>query len=241
MGASREVRVALFIDSRAGSRGLFTLGVALIIGMVLCGAQKARAFESAPPLLRPAAIVVNVQRGIGDTRFMAPLEQLLKARLQPAVSVNLADVDLSPLAGQRPVNGELLLRHLAMVMGPQARHGDIQVFVIKEGIRLAPARFNFAVSGGDASSPLRIIVVSLAELQEFRLWERQRDNSPAMTAERVAKMIIKNSAKVAGYSGSVRCIFGFPTSLNELDALPLGYCEPDLTRLVAAGIARPAR
>jgi hypothetical protein len=31
---------------------------------------------------------------------------------------------------------------------------------------------------------------------------------------------------------------GFPRSRDELDAMPLGFCEPDLSALVQADIAR---
>ena len=118
--------------------------------------------------------------------------------------------------------------------------GTIQVLLVPDDIRLRPARYSFAASNGTAASPHHVIVVSLARLQD-RGFGEAADQHPGRTAERVQKLVAKNAAKVAGYGGSTQCIFAFPRNRDELDALPEGFCEPDLSALVEAGIARPMR
>lgn len=81
--------------------------------------------------------------------------------------------------------------------------------------------------------------MSLHRLQQVGLLDRATDKNPARTAERVFKLVLKNVARVSGYAGSSLCVFGFPQSVDEPDALPEGFCEPDRTRRVNAGIARP--
>lgn len=84
----------------------------------------------------------------------------------------------------------------------------------------------------------------------------QRDHDPVQTAtlkRLVAPFILRrlktDKAIIADLPDKVealqyrhlKCIFAFPYSRDELDALPEGFCEPDLSALVAAGIARPLR
>lgn len=65
-----------------------------------------------------------------------------------------------------------------------------------------------------------------------------RDRSD-LVAERVARMILKHAARVAGFSGSDLCLFGFPRDVREPDAISESSCEPDRSTLVQGGLARP--
>jgi len=194
---------------------------------------------SAGPLMQPRAVVLHVHADIADQRFIPALTQRLEKGLAPPVRVLATDVDLAPL---RPAVGkidaallaEYLIRGIDWTSQPQT----VQVLLVRDDMRLRPANFNFAVSNGTPATPHHVIVVSLARLQD-RAIVGGEDQDPAMTAERVAKMVLKNVARVAGYAHSDRCVFGFPRNLGDLDAMPAGYCEPDLTILISAGIARP--
>ena len=61
------------------------------------------------------------------------------------------------------------------------------------------------------------------------------------TAQRVFKLIAKDTARLMVYASSDACLFAFHRSIAELDATPDSFCEPDLSALVAAGIARSPR
>lgn len=203
----------------------------------LPGAHAADA-EPAGQLMRPRAVVLHVHADIGDRRFLPALTQRLEKALAPPVHVLTTSVELATL---RPAIGKMDAALLAenLVRGIDwTRHAQtVQVLLILDDMRLRPANFNFAVSNGTPATPHHVIVVSLARLQD-RAIRGGEDKDPGMTAERVAKMVLKNVARVAGYAHSDRCVFGFPRNLGELDAAPAGYCEPDLSVLVSAGIAR---
>lgn len=221
----------------------------LALGMTLCtlpgGTSRA---DSAPApasastlsIMRPRAIVIHVHREVADQRFLPDLTRRLAANLAPPVHVLRTDFDLAPL---RPalgaIDGEAAAGALIGSVDWVRHAATVQVLIIPDELRLRPARFNFAVSNGTAVSPHHIVIVSLARLQKTRWADRSADSNPARTAERVFKLILKNVARVSGYAGSSLCIFGFPRNVEELDALPEGFCEPDRARLVAAGLAKP--
>jgi hypothetical protein len=71
----------------------------------------------------------------------------------------------------------------------------MQVLLVAEDIRLPPVRFNFAVSWRHPQVDQRVIVVSLARLMDRSLIDRA-DRDPSATAERVARMIVKNTARL---------------------------------------------
>lgn len=104
-------------------------------------------------------------------------------------------------------------------------------------MRLPPARYNFAAATGSIDTEYHVIVVSLDRLQDIGLLSGT-DHNPERTAVRALKMIAKNVARVAGFGSSELCLFSFPASLDQLDAMPESFCEPDLSVLVDAGIAR---
>jgi len=172
---------------------------------------------------------------------MAELEHRLRKRLAPPVVTRPSAFDLAALRGFGKLDAQRLIDGLVAGTNWNQNRGVIHVFLIKDDMRLAPARFNYAVSFGSAHTPHHVIVVSLARLQETRFFDSRRDANPARTAVRAYKMIAKNTAKVAGYAGSNACLFSFPRNLVELDAMPEGFCEPDLSVLSAAGITRPVR
>lgn len=190
-------------------------------------------------LVAPSSIVLHVHEGIADTSFLAPLERLVAARLAPPLRVVASTLDLGPHAPwQGPMPAEAVLRSFILAVHDPAEPDALHVLVTGEDMRLASARFNFAVSGGGPGQGFRAIVVSLARLQP-RAMANGGDRAPLRTAMRVARMVVKNAARTAGLVDSDRCVMGFPTGLADLDAMPEGFCEPDLARLVAAGVARP--
>jgi len=111
----------------------------------------------------------------------------------------------------------------------------VHFFVVPHDIRLPPARYNFAFSVGSESTPAHMSVISLNRLQA-KSWRDGQDTDPDRTAERVFKLIAKNTVKMTGYQGGELCLFTFPNNLDALDALPLSFCEPDNAALIAAGI-----
>jgi len=200
-------------------------------------AASAAAAENA--LMRPRAVVLHVHAAIEDQRFLPALTSRLEKGLAPAVYTLPTQIDLAPL---RPTLGKLdaapLVEYLIEGFDWTYHASTVQVLLIRDDMRLQPANFNFAVSNGTPATPHHVIVVSLARLQNRAMTDAE-DKNPELTAERVAKMILKNVARVSGYARSDRCVFAFPRNLAELDAAPAGYCEPDLSVLIAAGIARP--
>lgn len=192
-------------------------------------------------VMQPEALILHIHNEVEDTDFLPHLERKLRERLNPPVTTQIVALDIQPLRGNRLIDARLLIDRLAGAIDWSRNKRVVHVFVVKDDFRLPPANFNFAVSVGTASSPFHVVVVSLARLQESRLFDAKRDSSPARTAERVYKMVAKNVAKVSGYAGSTRCLFSFPRNLAELDAIAEGFCEPDLSILGAAGIARQLR
>ncbi len=215
------------------------------LGLAVAYASPASAIGAPPPhppaILRPTAVKLYVHRDIADTRFLADLERRLRTRLQPAVATLPASFDFSALRRFGKLDAQRLIDGLIAGTNWDQNKGAIHVFLIKDDMRLPPARFNFAVSAGSALTPHHVIVVSLARLQETRFFDSQTDTNPVRTATRAYKMVAKNTAKVAGYAGSNACLFSFPRNLAELDAMPEGYCEPDLSALITAGVARPVK
>lgn len=192
-------------------------------------------------IMKPDAVILHIHDEIEDTGFLPHLERKLRERLSPPVTAQTVALDIQPLRGNGLIDARLLIDRLAGAIDWEKNRRIVHVFVVKDDFRLPPANFNFAVSAGTASSPFHVVVVSLARLQESRLFDAKRDSSSARTAERVYKMVAKNVAKVSGYAGGTRCLFSFPRNLAELDATAEGFCEPDLSILSAAGIARQLR
>jgi len=189
---------------------------------------------------RHRAVVVHVHDGVTDRRFLPELVRRLKAGLAPPVHALPTTFDLKPLRSLTGmVDGQALAGAMIGSVDWTRDAATVQVLLIADDMRLQPARFNVAVSNGTASTPHHIVIVSLHRLQQVGLLDRATDKNPARTAERVFKLVLKNVARVSGYAGSSLCVFGFPQSVDEPDALPEGFCEPDRTRLVNAGIARP--
>lgn len=219
----------------------FALDLALFaLGPGAGAAELSPDFTVVRQLLKPAAIIVHVHSSIGDAGFLPHLENDLRERLQPVISLESSDFGgLSTMTGT--LEGVTGLEVLSRDIDWGKENGRVLVFIVPNELRLPPARFNFAVSAGTAQTPFHLVVVSLARLQSYGMIDRGRDQSPRKTAERVTKLIVKNVAKVIGYSSSTQCVFAFPRSLSELDSMPSGYCEPDLSILVEAGLARPVR
>lgn len=215
----------------------------LALGLALSKASNATADAASPlspsAILRPTALALNVHRDITDTRFVAELVRRLRNRLAPPVVTQPVAFDLSALRGFGKLEAQRLIDSLVAGINWNQNRGVIHVFFIKDDMRLAPARYNYAVSVGTERTLHHVIVVSLARLQETRLFDSRIDANPARTAVRAFKMIAKNTAKVAGYAGSNQCLFSFPRNLVELDAMPEGFCEPDISLLSTARVARP--
>lgn len=172
---------------------------------------------------------------------MVELEDRLRKRLAPPIMIQPVTFDLSALRGFGKLDAQQLIAGLVAGTNWNQNKGVIHVFIIKDDMRLAPARFNYAVSAGSAHTPHHVIVVSLARLQATKVFDSAADSNPTRTATRAFKMIAKNTAKVAGYASSNACLFAFPRNLAELDAMPEGFCEPDVSLLNMAGIVRPLK
>jgi len=189
-------------------------------------------------IIPPSEIVIHAPRVIVGLDFVPLLDQALVRALQPSIRIVPTNFDygsLRPRSGPTQADG-LLPAFAASLQGPAVANA-MHVLLLTDDIQLPPARFNFSISQGSADGRLRIMVVSLARLMAWDL-RRNVDPNPRATAARVARLIIKNTARLSGLSDSNRCVMAFPASLTELDAMPESYCEPDLSRLVAAGVAR---
>ena len=206
--------------------------------MACAGAIWPAAQAVAQALVAPSSIVLHVHAGIADTGFVAPLERLLAQRLAPPLRIVPSTLDLAPLrSGIGPSEADPILRAFFLATHDRADPTAMHVLLTAEDIRLAPARFNFAVTSGGRDAGYRAMVVSLARLQVQGLFGRQ-DADSLRTAMRVARMVVKNTARAAGLLDSTLCVMAFPSSLAEFDAMPEGFCELDLGRLAEAGIAR---
>ena len=213
--------------------------IALSAGIL--ASQPAAFAQPAGAVAAPAAVRVEVHASVRDTRFMPQLMQRLARVLAPPLQEGRFELDLKPYAPILPwfvpTNAQPLLVRLGEEALARGTQSTTHVYVIEQDIRLSPARFNFAASFGSPQAPVRLTIVSLARLRS--LAGDGTDPAPAMTAQRVFKLVAKNVARLAGYSGEAgRCLFAFPSSVNDLDATPESFCEPDLGVLVQAGIAR---
>lgn len=218
-----------------------TSGTRLVMGLFLLlfavGVGVARG-EAGGQVLRPTGIFIHIHDEIPDQRFVPKLMARLQGTLAPPIETIQTQIDLEPF---RPAFGLMDARPLlAALIGNIDWQKDgklVRFVVIADDMQLKPARFNFAASAGDASTPYHLSIVSLARLQELAGSERI-DRDPDRTAQRVFKLIAKNTARLMGYASSDACLFAFPRNISELDATPESFCEPDLSALVAAGIAR---
>lgn len=191
----------------------------------------------------PAGIVLHVSPAITDQRFLPPLLAELGRTLVPPARAVDATYDPTALRSMfGAMDGAVLAQAFGASIDWERAGRDMQVLLVADDIRLPPARFNFAVSMRHPQVDRRVIVVSLARLADRRRMGGgvidRSDRDPSATAERIARMIVKNTARLSGLVDSDRCVMGFPRSRDELDAMPLGFCEPDLSALVRAGIAR---
>jgi len=197
--------------------------------LVLAGVLAIRPAPAAD-LVAPAGIVLHVSPAITDQRFLPALLAELGRSLAPPVRAVDATYDPQVLRGMLgSIDGNALAQGFGASIDWERAGRDMQVLLVADDIRIPPARFNFAVSMRHPQVDRRVIVVSLSRLM---------DRDPRATAERIARMIVKNTARLSGLFDSDRCVMGFPRSRDELDAMPLGFCEPDLSALVQAGIAR---
>lgn len=60
--------------------------------------------------------------------------------------------------------------------------------------------------------------------------------SRGLLAERLVKLLSKNTAKMAGLTRSKQCIMRWPNSVGDLDRIPNYFCESDAAALKAAEI-----
>ncbi len=197
--------------------------------LVLAGVLAIRSAPAAD-LVAPAGIVLHVSPAITDQRFLPALLAELGRSLAPPVRTVDATYDPQGLRGMLgSIDGNALAQGFGASIDWERAGRDMQVLLLADDIRIPPARFNFAVSMRHPQADRRVIVVSVSRLM---------DRDPRATAERIARMIVKNTARLSGLFDSDRCVMGFPRSRDELDAMPLGFCEPDLSALIRAGIAR---
>ena len=225
------------IEKKSGRPRYRWLVGAVLLLLPIAGTSLAT--ESVPgPILRPAAVILHIHDEISDQRFVERLVALLQRNLAPPITASPVRMDLKrfrPRFGIMDANP--LLGTLIGGIDWQRDRNAVHVVVISEDMRLEPARFNFAASAGDAGTPFHLSIVSLARLQQLA-GDGRVDRDPNRTAVRVFKLIAKNTARLMGYASSDRCLFAFPRSVAELDATAESFCEPDLSTLVAAGIAR---
>lgn len=215
------------------ARVFFVLVLLLVLQARLAHAQ----FDVQAPLTL-TRIVVHVEDGVIDRRFMPDLEERLRAMFVAPVDVlnNTVEGSLLHKSSSGHVDASLLLNALAASIDWQLYAGAYHVLLIAQDIRLAPDSFNFSVSMGNLGTPSRVGIVSLSRLQV--LGRDTLDVAPHRTAVRVQKLIARSIVKTSGYADSGLCLHHVPRGLAVLDAMPESYCEPDLTAWTAAGLLR---
>ncbi|WP_326540614.1 hypothetical protein [Pseudorhodoferax sp.] len=214
---------------------LATLLLALAAALAPARAQQ---FDVQPR--PPSRIVVQVHESVVDDRFVAEVEQRLRAMFMAPVDVvpGLVAAELLLPGDYGRVNGTALLDAMAASIDWERDAGAYHVLLIAPEIRLVTDRFNFSVSMGGLGARSRVGVVSLGPLQ--KLGSGRLDQAPHRTASRVAKLVARSIVRTSGYPESGNCLHHLPSSLAVMDALPESYCEPDLTAWTAAGLLRAA-
>lgn len=201
---------------------------------------RAQQFDVQVPLAL-SRIVIRVDQGVIDRRFMQDLADRLRAMFVAPVDARDAVVD-SRLLETKGFSGRAdatpLLKSLSASIDWQQEAGAYHVLLIAQDMRLAPDSFNFAASMGGLSIPSRVGVVSLSRLQKQGLGGL--DEAPYRTAVRIQKLIARSIVRTSGYPETGACLQHMPTGLAVLDALPESFCEPDLSNWVAAGLLRAA-
>jgi hypothetical protein len=103
--------------------------------------------------VRPRAIVLHVHAQIEDQGFLAELIRRLELSLAPPIVARTTDFDLGPLrAAGYPLDGQALVDAVVRAIDWGASGDTVQVLLIKDDLRVPPARYNFAVSHGSATS-----------------------------------------------------------------------------------------
>lgn len=194
---------------------------------------------SGQPILVPNAVRLFVHHEVQERAFLDPLLKQLRRRLAAPVVVKDSDFDLDPF---KPTWGRMDIEPVIESFAqkhhrPSSPNRTIDFLIITRDMRAWEARYLFAAALGNETTFARVGVVSLSRLQETGFFS-SRDQNPELTAERVYKMILKNTAKMAGYVKGSGCLFGFPRSLSELDALPISFCNRDKEALQTAGLLR---
>ena len=225
------------IEKAPGRPRCHGLGSAVLLLLLIAGTSLAN--ESVPgPILRPAAVILHIHDEISDQRFVERLVALLQSNLAPPITASPVRMDLERFRLRFGImDANPLLGTLISGIDWQRDRNVVHFVLIPDDMRLQPARFNFAASAGDAGTPFHLSIVSLARLQQLS-GDGRVDSNPSRTAVRAFKLIAKNTARLMGYASSDRCLFAFARSIAELDATAESFCEPDLSTLVAAGIAR---
>lgn len=201
---------------------------------------RAQQFDVQAPLAL-SRIVIKVDQGVIDRRFVQDLEGRLRAMFVAPVEVFDAVVDSSLLettgfSGR--VDAASLLDSLSASIDWQQEAGTYHVLLIAQEMRLAPDSFNFSVSMGGLSTQSRVGVVSLSRLQKQGLGGL--DEAPHRTSVRVQKLIARSIVRTSGYQEHGGCLHHTPRGLAVLDALPESFCEPDVSNWIAAGLLRAA-
>ncbi len=122
------------------ARVFFVLVLLLVLQARLAHAQ----FDVQAPLTL-TRIVVHVEDGVIDRRFMPDLEERLRAMFVAPVDVlnNTVEGSLLHKSSSGHVDASLLLNALAASIDWQLYAGAYHVLLIAQDIRLAPDSFNF--------------------------------------------------------------------------------------------------
>lgn len=192
-----------------------------------------------PDLQAPERIVLHVHTSLVDKRFLPLLQTALARNLVAPVLLRDNSMDLAKARPQpdEPLDADLLPGLLAQQADWAGEPGTYHVLLMPDDMRGAHARYPFAMSHGDAQSPYRATVVSLARLQALTRIS-DIDVAPQRTADRTFKMIARSMARSAGLTDSERCLFGATRTLRELDETAARFCEPDAALLVRSGILK---
>ena len=213
----------------------------LVLGLVVSAfPAHAQEFDVRAPLAI-SHIVVKVDEGIIDRRFVQEMEARLRAMFMAPVDV--MDIVVAPelleangTSGR--VNAAPLLNAFSASIDWEQEPGTYHVLLIAQEIQLPPDSFNFSVSMGGLSQPSRVGIVSLSRLQ--KLGRDRLDEAPHRTAVRVQKLVARSIVWTSGYQHQGGCLLNIPRGLSVLDALPESFCEPNLSNWIAAGLLRAA-
>lgn len=170
---------------------------------------------------------------IGDQRFLYDIKCMLEAIYTLQVLIH-EPYDFDFTQSFRNARGQYRASDLLTRTERQAHIHHLS----KSGLVfyfLQPDLYDKRYRGGNFLLALRRFKTKVNIISMARL--RHTDND--ITADRVFRLVAKNTADLNGHTPSGQCFMGFSHSLDILDTREIRLCEPDLSALQKMGLVHP--